>query len=221
MQKYNKLLLTTEFLLIFGILPTVINHLELHEYFLILLWLFALIVYIYLKNSKSFDKTEFWNAKAINSKNLIRISALFFPAVIIITAGTYILEPERFLQFMLTNTGMWVLVMIFYPILSVYPQELIYRSFIFHRYKNLFNNNIAMILASAVAFGYVHIIFNNWVAVILSTFGGLIFATTYHRFKSLGLVCIEHALYGCFIFTVGLGWYFYRGAVGLNDIIGS
>ena len=28
--------------------------------------------------------------------------------------------------------------MIFYPLVSVYPQEIIFRSFFFHRYRDLF-----------------------------------------------------------------------------------
>ena len=38
------------------------------------------------------------------------------------------------------------------------------------------------------------------------------FATTYQRYRSLALVCLEHAIYGCLIFTLGLGWYFYGAA---------
>ena len=42
---------------------------------------------------------------------------------------------------------------------------------------------------------------------------GLIFASTYAKSKSLALVTIEHGLYGNFLFFIGLGWYFYGGAI--------
>jgi len=43
--------------------------------------------------------------------------------------------------------------------------------------------------------------------------GGWLFGGTYRRSRSLGLVCLEHALYGDLIFTVGLGQYFFHGAL--------
>jgi hypothetical protein len=103
----------------------------------------------------------------------------------------------------------WLLVMILYPLLSVYPQEIIFRTFLFHRYQNLFTSQRQLIWASAVSFGVAHIIFANWAALVLSTIGGLLFARTYARHRSLALVCFEHSLWGNFIFTIGLGWYFW------------
>jgi membrane protease YdiL (CAAX protease family) len=103
--------------------------------------------------------------------------------------------------------------MLFYPVLSVYPQELAFRAYFFHRYAPVFRSKIAMILASAVAFGYAHIILHNWIAIIFTTVGGLLFAVTYWRTRSLLATCLEHAIYGCYIFTVGWGWYFYGGSL--------
>ena len=103
------------------------------------------------------------------------------------------------------------MVVLFYPLLSVIPQEIIFRSFFFRRYEQLFNTPNKIILFSGLAFGWVHILLLNWVAVIFSAVGGIIFASTYNRTKSLALTCLEHALYGCFIFTIGLGFYFYHG----------
>lgn len=48
---------------------------------------------------------------------------------------------------------MWALVIVLYPILSVYPQELIFRAFLFHRYAPLFGNGVGLVAASAAAFG--------------------------------------------------------------------
>jgi len=55
----------------------------------------------------------------------------------------------------------WVLIFILYPLFSVYPQELLYRTFFFHRYRPLFGGGWGMVIASALAFGFVHIIFRN------------------------------------------------------------
>jgi membrane protease YdiL (CAAX protease family) len=42
--------------------------------------------------------------------------------------------------------------------------------------------------------------------VLAFTFiGGILFAYTYQKTKSTLLVSIEHAIYGCWLFTVGMG----------------
>jgi uncharacterized protein len=70
----------------------------------------------------------------------------------------------------------WAVVMVAYPVASVYPQGVLYRAFFFERYAALFPGKWAMILASAAAFSFLHIIFRNWLAVWLTLAGGLLFA---------------------------------------------
>ena len=106
------------------------------------------------------------------------------------------------------------MVMVFYPVFSVYPQELIFRAFLFHRYRPLFGSTRNLVIVSAVAFGLAHLFFANLLAPLLSAVGGWIFARTYARSDSTLQATIEHALFGCFLFTVGLGWYFYGGSIG-------
>ncbi len=104
--------------------------------------------------------------------------------------------------------------MVLYPILSVYPQGLLYRGFFLHRYAGLFPATHAghwmLLLAGAAAFGFLHIIFRNPLAVMLTFFGGILFAWRYEQTGSLFVSGFEHALYGCWLFTVGLGQYFYH-----------
>ena len=70
-----------------------------------------------------------------------------------------------------------------------------------------------MILASAAAFAFLHIIFRNGLAVALTFAGGLLFAARYAQTGSLAASTFEHALYGCWLFTVGLGQFFYHGTI--------
>ncbi len=70
-----------------------------------------------------------------------------------------------------------------------------------------------MIVASAAAFAFLHIIFRNPLAVALTFAGGLLFAARYAETDSLATSCFEHALYGCWLFTLGLGQYFYHGTI--------
>jgi hypothetical protein len=66
-----------------------------------------------------------------------------------------------------------------------------------------------MVVTNAVAFAWMHVVFDNYIAVGLSMLGGLLFARTYQLTGSLRLVCLEHALYGCLIFTLGAGHLFF------------
>ena len=110
------------------------------------------------------------------------------------------------------NPGLWLLIIVFYPLVSVYPQELIYRAFLLHRYERAFGTGKRAAAASAVAFGFAHLLFGNVIAVVATVAGGWLFARRYQRTGSLLAVSVEHALYGITIFTVGLGQYFYHGA---------
>lgn len=56
-------------------------------------------------------------------------------------------------------------------------------------------------------------VLQNWLAVAMTMAGGGLFAWRYDRSRSLAAVWVEHALWGCLIFTIGLGRYFYLGAV--------
>lgn len=127
---------------------------------------------------------------------------------------TLLLMPENFLDFVRRAPAFWLLVMLLYPILSAFTQEMVFRKFFFFRYRTLFKQNERlMILLSALLFSYMHIVFLNLIAVLFTLIGGLIFATIYRRHHSLMLVSLEHAIYGNLIFTVGLGYYFYHGAI--------
>jgi membrane protease YdiL (CAAX protease family) len=99
--------------------------------------------------------------------------------------------------------------MVLYPLLSAFPQEAIYRAFLFHRYAPILKTGHARTWASVLAFSFLHIVFGNWVAVALTLPAGWIFARTYRTTGSLALASLEHAVYGCIVFTVGLGRFFY------------
>lgn len=106
------------------------------------------------------------------------------------------------------------MVLLLYPIFSAFTQELLFRRFFFWRYEEWFGaHTTLLIIVNALIFGYVHIVFENWIAVVFSTLGGFLFAHTYHKTRSTLLVTVEHALYGDLLFTLGLGMYFYHGTV--------
>ena len=89
---------------------------------------------------------------------------------------------------------------------------MLYRSFLFHRYARILPTDGARIAASAITFGLAHVIFPNWIAIVMTAAGGLLCAWDYARHRSLRVTGVEHSLYGRLIFTVGVGRFFYTGA---------
>ncbi|MDA0662505.1 MAG: CPBP family intramembrane metalloprotease [Proteobacteria bacterium] len=126
---------------------------------------------------------------------------------------TMILIPERLLSFPRYAPERFALVVALYPFLSVLGQEIAYRLLFFRRYRALFPTDAAAILASAFIFALAHAFFLNWVAIVLSFAGGLVFAWSYARTSSFPLVWILHSLAGQVLFASGLGVFFYHGAI--------
>lgn len=176
------------------------------------IWTLGLLCLLLLIFDPSFDRSRLWNARAA-AIGMRRVLVRFLVCAAALAALLLALEPARLLDLPRRNPAVWAVVMVGYPVLSVYAQEVAFRAFFFHRYAQLFTRPGVLIAASAAAFGYAHIIMHNWWAVVFSAVGGVFFGRTYARTGSLLAVCIEHALYGCFLFTIGWGWYVYGGAV--------
>jgi len=145
----------------------------------------------------------------------LRILAIFVVALPCMMEFLWLIKPEALFGLVQNHPKIWLLVMIAYPVLSVLPQELIYRAFFFERYRPIFGGGYGMLLGSAAVFSFGHIIFHNWPSVLLTFIGGLLFGRTYQRTTSLVLVSVEHALYGCAVFTLGYGQYFLDGTLRL------
>ncbi|HVZ88815.1 MAG TPA: CPBP family intramembrane glutamic endopeptidase [Polyangia bacterium] len=124
---------------------------------------------------------------------------------------TLVFTPKTLFLFPRTRPHVWVAVMFLYPIFA-YAQEIVCRTFFFHRYGMLFARRWTRIVVSGLVFGWAHVAVNNFVAVGLAAVAGVLFASTYERSRSTLLVSLEHALYGDFVFTVGLGSLFYSTA---------
>lgn len=133
------------------------------------------------------------------------------PLVVASLAGLIALvQPSQFFAFPTERPIIWMAVMVLYPLLSALPQELIFRTYFFHRYQSFFSMKYGAVIASALAFSFLHIIYDNWWAMGISFVGGLLFGITYERTRSLFWVTVEHAIYGCLVFTIGMGSYFYE-----------
>lgn len=177
-----------------------------------LLWLVTSYAWWQLLRDPQFDRAQLWNANA-SARQLISILSIFAVSAAVIWLGVHRYAPELEWSFMRQHTAFWAVVMVAYPVLSVYPQGILYRVFFFERYGTLFPGRWTMIVASAAAFAFLHIVFRNPLAVALTFAGGLLFAWRYAQTGSLAVSGFEHALYGCWLFTVGLGQFFYHGTI--------
>lgn len=163
---------------------------------------FVYIIFVLLKIEKYKFKVpldvnwpEFWQR-------------ILFPSVLILVVTTcyvWLTDESQLFHVLLNSPTLWLSILFFYSLFSVYPQELIYRTFFFKRYQQLFKNKHLFIIVNAALFSLVHIFFTNILVIILTFIGGIFFALTYKKTKSTLLVTVEHSLYGCWLFTVGMG----------------
>jgi membrane protease YdiL (CAAX protease family) len=212
--RFARVYLTVEFGVLFVLLP-VSTYFYRHVFGLILipvLLAFAAGCLLLLWLDPTFDRRRLTRSDGISS-GLKRVLLTFLPWASLLTLACAIYRTDLLFAFPRDKTLTWLVVILLYPLVSVYPQEIIFRTFFFHRYRLLFTGGRALIIASGLCFGLAHLFFANWIAPTLSALGGMLFARTYAGSDSTILVSLEHALWGDFIFTIGLGWYFYGGAI--------
>ncbi len=187
-----------------------------------ILFVSTALALLYLLLDPAFDKRQLWRIRSLATdwKRILAIYAVAVPAMIgftlLIDLGYIPIGPsERDLLFGFPSRApqTWLIVMLFYPILSVYPQEILFRTFLFHRYERAFGSTLVTIIFSALAFGWMHIFFGNPIAVPLTILSGALHAWTYARTRSTAVAVVEHALYGNAAFTIGLGWFFFTGSI--------
>jgi uncharacterized protein len=210
----SRVFLAAEILVLFVGLPIGYRYSPVRIPALPVLWIVAGYALWQLTRDKSFDLHRLWNPAPL-AGSLRAMFLIFAVVAFLLWLGTHWLAPQLEWSFVRQHPRLWAVVMVLYPVLSVYPQGLLYRVFFLHRYAALFPDTCAgkwtLIVASAAAFGFLHIIFRNSLAVGLTFLGGILFAWRYAETGSLLTSSVEHALYGCWLFTVGLGQYFYHG----------
>ncbi|MEI4486241.1 CPBP family intramembrane glutamic endopeptidase [Frigidibacter sp. MR17.14] len=137
---------------------------------------------------------------------LAALTALASVAVLAATGGAMFELPRE-------RPGLWVAILVLYPLLSALPQELIFRPLFFRRYARLLPGDRAAIVMNAAVFALAHLMYWSWVVAAMTFAGGLAFAWAYEVRKSLPLAVVLHAVAGGVLFTVGMGAYFYSGNV--------
>ncbi|HLR32324.1 MAG TPA: CPBP family intramembrane glutamic endopeptidase [Fodinibius sp.] len=146
------------------------------------------------------------NTVKLSKSLLLRLVLVSLALVVLV----WIIQPRQFLALPSEQPVLWGIVMGIYPILSALPQEIIYRAFFFKRYGDYLPGKYGAIIVSALAFSFLHIVYDNWWAVGLSLVAGLLLGLSYRKTQSLFWVTVEHVLYGWLVFTLGLGNFFYE-----------
>ena len=131
----------------------------------------------------------------------------------VLTVMTLWMVPDRFLILPRERPTLWLAILALYPWFSVLGQEIIFRPLFFYRYGSLFRSGTMRIVVNALVFAAAHLFFQNWIAPVMTFFGGLMFAWVYEHRRSFPAVFIMHWIAGGLVFTLGLGLFFYHGAI--------
>ncbi|TDY12566.1 CPBP family intramembrane glutamic endopeptidase [Meridianimaribacter flavus] len=163
---------------------------------------FLYVIYLLLK----VERKKFKIAQGLNWKQFWRETVIKLAIIAVLTTlFVWFTDKARLFEVLLNKPLLWVVILFVYSVFSVYPQELIYRTLFFERYAILFQSTSFAIVLNAVVFSLAHIMFKSTLVLVLTFLGGLLFALTYTKTKSTLLVSIEHAIYGSWLFTVGMG----------------
>jgi membrane protease YdiL (CAAX protease family) len=177
------------------------------------IWLLAGMAAVLLGITPGFSFRHIFNGAVTVEWRLILVSASLCAAVC--AFFVLLLLPGRLLSMPLHNTGLWLMIIVLYPLLSAFPQEVIYRSLFFERYGVLFPSKVAAVAANGAAFGLGHLFFYNPVTVGMTALGGALIGWAYlTRGRSLMLAWVLHSLAGQIIFTSGIGIFFFHRAAG-------
>jgi len=204
----KNIILSVEFVLLFFGVPLLIflDKNLIHPSALLLPVLIALILYFRKQND-------------FHAKDSIRLNVSgkmwFKQFIVVVFTGIFLLvfvlifEPENLFNLPRRNPAIWLAMLGFYPVFSAYGQEVVYRKFLFMRYRPLFQKKWILILASGISFSFVHIVYFSTLSLALTFFAGIYLAWLYEKTKSVLFTGIIHGIMGFLIFTVGLGQHFW------------
>lgn len=204
----RRLWLALEFMILFFGIPLLIflDKDFIHPSIIILPAL--LFIFILLRRTSDFNWRELFSW--LVSPRMLTINGLIIVISALLILG-YVLLFERENLFNLPRAHPWIYLAlcIFYPVFSAFGQEIIYRTFLSKRYSRMFPKQWHFIVAGAVTFSFVHIVYYNPISMILTFIGGLYFASVYQKTGSVLFTSVLHGIFGILFFGMGLGQYFW------------
>lgn len=202
---YSNIYMIVEFLFFYVFVPFIAIRFLDGWLKIIPLLLIALFFFLILRSDPDFNKRILYR---LNRQHLRKSLPRILIISILLGWFTFWIFPDLFFKYPLEDFDDYVITLFLYPVVSVIPQELVYRVYFFHRYKKIVPEKYLLMLSNAIIFGLTHWIYGNWVAPIATFLVSWIFIFTYLKSKSLLNVSLEHYIYGFIMFTVGFGYFF-------------
>ncbi len=207
----KQLFLVSEFLILFFIIPLLAAFVLPPNLLFLGLLLFTLLGMFLLCITPKFRWKSLWlNRVSINWKLLVSFSLV---CLLSLSFLAFLVDPSNTFYLPMNSPKLWLFVMIAYPIISVAPQELIYRPLFFIRYRSILPAGKSLVIVNAICFCLIHLFYWNFVALFITLIGGFIFSYVFYVNRNFLEVVLYHSVGGCIIFTTGLGRYFYSGAI--------
>jgi membrane protease YdiL (CAAX protease family) len=203
-------ILIGELLFIFVLIPIIIAFNPLHALSIGLV-LAALLYVVWLTRFRFALNNKVAKDEGRIRKHVFRISLKFIIFALCLLIVMTLKMPDKLFLVLRQSFVFWLAITCVYVFLSGLPQEWLYRVFFLWRYEILFDSlsnkrkQVSFILCNATLFCMAHIMFFNLWVLVLTFFGGLLFAYTYVQTKSYRIIVLEHSLYGLWLFTLGLG----------------
>ncbi len=163
---------------------------------------FGYLLWIYFR----VEKGKLNIRQRLRSRLFWRHTLIIFGLLAIVTS-LYVgmLAPQHLFFVPLQKPLLFLFIIAVYTFFSVLPQGFLYRSFFMKRYGGLFQRKSILIFINGILFSLAHLFFRNTLVLVITFIGGILFAWSYLKFKSGTLVNIQHALYGNWLFAVGMG----------------
>jgi hypothetical protein len=204
----RRIYLYAEFALLFFGIPTLIY---LDQDFIrpsILILPVLLFIFLLLRRNPDFNWRELisWS---VPPRILYGSALIILLSALVMLAYVWIFERENLFNLPRANIWIFLAMCLFYPVFSAYGQEIIYRTFLKKRYGAIFPKEWHFILASAISFSFLHIVYYDPVSMILTLIGGLYFSKMYLLTGSVLYTSVLHGIFGMLVFGVGLGQYFW------------
>lgn len=194
-----------EFTLFYLGIPVLVWLTRSQDMLLPVLWLGAVFAWIILRYGRGHQVPAPVGVDVELRKEIAVVLLRFIIVAVVLTLALYYYHREWLFWLPRKSLGLWGLVVVLYPLLSVWPQALVYRALFERRYARVFSSPRVSLLVGVLVFCLAHIPFQNVWALAFTLPGGLLFLSTYRRTNALWLSTLEHALYGDLLFTVGWG----------------
>ena len=186
-QKLIEIFFITFFFFIFIIL------FQLQSFVIVILLVASLIISLRFKN----DIIEIILPKKKHFLYFIFFDIFLILSMIKLFGDNFFLNDVDLKKYYFTSV-----LLLFYLLFSVIPQEIIFRFLFFYKYKDYFNK-FEILLLNSLVFSFCHLIYFDIYILLFSFFGNLLFTFNYMKNKSLLVVIVEHFLLGQTLIILG------------------